>query len=462
MIWKDEAMFEELTIMDAPRMVATPPGPKSKAILDYQEEHESSVISYGRNLPMAIDSGKGATFVDVDGNVYIDFFSGAGVTALGNNHPAVLKAAHEQIDKVNHTLDIPSECRENLVATMGKILPAELTRVFFGGPTGSDAVEQAVKLARYNTGRNGILAFEGAYHGMTGISLALTTDSGFREGIGQLAPGVQFIPYPYKYRNPFGCPDERIEEQAADNLERVLDDSHSGYQYPAAVIVEAVQGEGGSIAPGPKFLQRVREITKKYGVLLICDEVQCGIGRTGKMFAFQHAGIVPDIVVMSKALGGGGFPISAIAYREELNTMPKGRTIGTFRGNMVAFAAGAAGINWMLDNKVTERVTVLGEAALKKMKEMEAKHPTIGECRGLGFMLAIEMVTDKESRTPDKERASKVRKYAHQRGVVIEIGGHYDNVARLLPPLVIPEKLLMKGLDILEGVIADLESGALK
>ncbi|MDT8284925.1 MAG: aminotransferase class III-fold pyridoxal phosphate-dependent enzyme, partial [Thermovirgaceae bacterium] len=269
--------FEELSISGAPKILTTPPGPKSLEILKMQEELESSAVSYPRGMPMALARGKGATLEDVDGNIFIDCFSGAGVMALGHAHPEVLKAAHEQIDKVTHTLDIPSDTRMKMVKTLRGILPKELSRVFFGGPTGSDAVEQAIKLAKFNTQRFGIIAFEGAYHGMTGASLAVTSDSGHRDGIGPLVPGVQFIPFPYRYRNPFGCPDDMVDEFAADNLERVLDDSHSGYSKPAAVILEPVQGEGGTIIPTPKFLQRVREITSARGVLLICDEIQAGL-----------------------------------------------------------------------------------------------------------------------------------------------------------------------------------------
>jgi diaminobutyrate-2-oxoglutarate transaminase len=194
---------------------------------------------------------------------------------------------------------------------------------------------------------------------------------------------------------------------------------------------------------------------------MICDEIQSGLGRTGKMFAFEHGDIVPDIVTMSKALGGLGFPISAIAYREELNTWPAGKTIGTFRGNMIAFAAGNAGLKWQLENKIPERAAELGEKAMKKLKAMEEKYDIVGEARGIGLMLALEMVEDSASRKPAAALAKKVRKYAHQRGAMIEVGGHHNNVARFLPPLVIPEVLLMRGLDIIEGVIADLQSGKL-
>src|SRR6056297_1907587 len=455
-----EQELATLSFSGAPQIKVTPPGPKSLEILEYQNDHESSVVSYPKGMPMALKRGKGATLEDVDGNVYIDMFGGAGVMAVGHSHPDVLEAAHKQIDDVTHSLDIPSETRQKMVELMGSLLPKELNRVFFGGPTGSDAVEQAIKLARYNTGRWGTIAFEGAYHGMTGTSLALTTDSSHRDGLGPLVPGVQFIPFPYKYRNPFGCPDEDVDLQAAENLERVLSDSHSGYSKPAAVILESVQGEGGTIIPTTRFMKRVREICDAHDIIMICDEIQSGLGRTGKMFAFEHFGIVPDVVTMSKALGGVGFPISAIAYKEKYNTWPAGKTIGTFRGNMIAFAAGATALSWMKEQQIPERALQLGEKCLEgPLKELEQGSSIVGQCRGIGLMMAIEMVKDKQSKQPAPDLAKKIRKYAHQRGVMIEVGGHHGNVARLLPPLIITEELAMKGIEIIAGVIKDLETG---
>jgi len=458
---KQDKIFAQLSHIDAPQIKITPPGPKSQEILDFQNANESSATSYSKGMPMALAKGKGATLEDVDGNIYIDMFGGAGVMALGHGHPDILKEAHAEIDNVTHTLDIPTPTRQKMVTSLRKVLPKELTRIFFGGPTGSDAVEQALKLAKFNTGRYGIIAFEGAYHGMTGAALALTADSSHRDDLGPLTPGIQFIPYPYEYRNPFGCPDEKVQIQAAENLERVLSDSHSGYSKPAAVILESVQGEGGTIIPSPVFLQRVREICDQHDVLMICDEIQAGIGRTGKMFAFEHAGIVPDIITMSKALGGLGFPISAIAYKEKLNTWPAGKTIGTFRGNMIAFAAGSAALEWMQDNEVIEHAAELGRKCMGPLKKLEEKSPIVGQVRGIGLMMAIEMVKDKQTREPGSDLAKKVRKYAHQRGVMIEVGGHHGNVARLLPPLIITEDLAMKGIEIIAGVIKDLEDGKL-
>lgn len=457
----NDATLAELSYPNAPIIKTPPPGPASQKILDFQASTESSAVSYPKGMPMAIARGRGATLEDLDGNVYIDMFSGAGVMALGHGHPAVLKEAHAAIDNITHTLDIPTPYREKMVKALQKVLPKALNRLFFGGPTGSDAVEQALKLAKFNTGRHSIIAFEGAYHGMTGSSLAATSDSSHRDGLGPLVPGIQFIPFPYTYRNPFGCPDERVQLQAAENLDRVLTDSHSGFSKPAAVILESVQGEGGTIIPAPEFLQGVREICDRHDVLMICDEIQSGFGRTGRMFAFEHAGIVPDIVTMSKALGGLGFPISAIAYKEKLNTWPPGKTIGTFRGNMVAFAAGAAAIEWMLENDLPGHVTELGRWLLPRMKELESGSSIVGECRSIGLMAAIELVRDKKTKEPAPDLAKKVRRYGHQRGVMIEVGGHHGNVARLLPPLVITKELAEKGLEILAGVISDLETGQL-
>ncbi|MDR1894969.1 MAG: aspartate aminotransferase family protein [Spirochaetales bacterium] len=453
----DEKQLAELSLPGAPRILTEPPGPQSRAILEYQAQNEGSAVSYARGLPMAVARSRGATQVDADGNIYIDMFSGAGVMALGGAHPEILAAAHAQIDEFTHTLDIPSQTREGLVETLKGLLPRELTRIFFGGPTGSDAVEQALKLAKWNKKRNGIIAFEGAYHGMTGASLAVTTDSGHRDGVGELVPGVSFVPYAYSYRNPFGCPPEETDLYAARWLDRVLRDSHSGVSKPAAVIIEAVQGEGGTIAPPPRFLQNIRRITQEHDVLLICDEIQCGLGRTGRMFAFEHSQIVPDIVTLSKALGGLGFPISAIAYREELNTLPPGKSIGTFRGNMTAFAAGKAALEYMVREDIPGRAALLGEKLLARLKDCEARSAIVGEVRGIGLMLGIELVKDKTTKEPAPALAAKVRTLAHRRGVLVEVGGHFNHVIRLLPPLVITEELAFKAADIIESAIGEAE-----
>jgi len=344
--------FEELSYSDAPLIRTTPPGPLSQEFLDFQLSNEGAAVSYPRGMPMALRRARGATVEDVDGNLYIDFFGGAGVLNVGHGNPAVLDAARAQMEELTHTLDIPSPVRKVMVEQLRQILPAELSRVFFGGPTGSDAVEAAVKLAKYNTGLYPMIAFEGAYHGMTAGALSLGSGTAFKGDFLPLIPEVHFAPYAYCYRCQFGMDAGNCDLECGRYLEHMIEDSHSGVGEPAAILVEAIQGEGGSIVPDERFLPKIRQICDDYGILMIADEIQAGFCRTGRMFAIEHTGTVPDIMTMSKALGGVGFPISCIAYKEKLDTWPAGKHIGTFRGNLVAFAGGAAAIGFMLENEL--------------------------------------------------------------------------------------------------------------
>lgn len=453
--------FHELSFPEAPVIRTPPPGPHSQKYLDYHFSHEGSVVSYPKGMPMAIRRAKGATVQDVDDNVYIDFFGGAGVMNVGYANPQVLDAAESQLKELTHALDFPTPARHALVERLLDLLPEPVSRVSFGGPTGSDAVEAAIKLARYNTGRHPIIAFEGAFHGMTSGALSLSSGSSFKEDFLPLVPEVHFVPYPYRYRCVFDHDhdpaDQRCELACARYLERVIEDPHSGVGKPAAVIVEPIQGEGGSIAPGERFLARVREICDAHEVLLVADEIQAGFCRTGKMFSFEHSGVVPDIVVMSKALGGIGLPLSGIGYRPELDTWPAGKHIGTFRGNVVAYAAGAAALTFMTETELAQHVSRLGERMLSALQDLEKRSRVVGEARGRGLMLGVELVRDQESKEPAPDLASRVRGECHRRGLLIEVGGHYSNVARFLPPLVITEDLAMKGVEIFAEAVEAVE-----
>jgi diaminobutyrate-2-oxoglutarate transaminase len=440
--------LRSLSFPEAPLIRIEPPGPRSREFLEFQKAHESSAVSYTRGMPMALRRGRGATVEDVDGNIYIDFFGGAGVMNFGHANPEVIAAAKAQIDDLTHTLDIPSPPRRALLERLLRRLPPELTRCLFGGPTGSDAVESAMKLAKLNTGRPGMVAFEGSYHGMTAGALSLTSGSGFRQGFLPLLGEIHFLPYAYCYRCAFGRKAGACDLECAAFVEHVLEDPHSGVGRPAAIIVEAVQGEGGTIVPPREFLPRLRETCTRHEVLLIVDEVQAGFGRTGRMFAFEHTGTVPDICVMSKALGGAGFPISGIAYKEELDSFPPGKHIGTFRGNVTAYAAGAAALDFMERTDLAGHAAGLGEWMLGRLKELEKDSPVIGEARGLGLMLGVEFVKDKATKAPASDLAKAVRTFCHKHGLLIEVGGHYDNVARFLPPLVVTRDLAEKGLEV--------------
>jgi diaminobutyrate-2-oxoglutarate transaminase len=449
--------FSQYSLPDAPHIKTPPPGPASRQILEHQNTHESSAVSYPRGMPMALKSGMGATVEDVDGNVYIDFFGGAGVMNVGHSNPAVIEAAHGQIDELTHTLDIPSLARKAMVEALRGVLPAELSRIFFGGPTGSDAVEAAVKLAKYNTNRYPMIAFEGAYHGMTSGALSLCSGTPFKGDFLPLIPEVHFVPYAYCYRCPFNREPKSCDLECGKFLEHVVEDSHSGVGDPAAILVEAIQGEGGSIVPDERFIPRVREICDEYGILMIVDEIQAGFCRTGKMFSVEHTDTVPDIMTLSKALGGVGFPISAMAYREELNTWPPGKHIGTFRGNLVAYAGGAAAIGFMLESALADHAMTVGELMLSLLGEMQADSEVVGDVRGKGLMLGVEFVHDRATKEPAPELAARVRTLCHQRGVLIEIGGHYFNVARFLPPLVISEELARKGVEVFADAVREVE-----
>lgn len=449
--------FRALSFPDAPLITTEPPGPRSKEYLRSQSSHEGGVVSYPHGVPMAIQRAKGATVEDVDGNVYIDFFAGAGVMNVGHANPVVVQAVVDQVGELTHSLDFPNPARRRLIDVLGALLPAALTRVSFGGPTGSDAVESALKLAKYNTKRHPLIAFEGSYHGMTAGALSLTSGRDFREPFLPLLPEVHFVPYAYCYRCPFKKTPERCDLECAQYLEHVIEDPHSGVAPPAAVIVEPIQGEGGSIVPPERFVPAIRKICDTHGIVMIADEVQAGFCRTGKMFSFEHSGTVPDIAVMSKALGGIGLPISGIAYTEKLNTWPAGAHIGTFRGNVLAYAAGAAALDFMVGTRLAEHSLMLGERMLSLLKTLEQDSEIVGEVRGKGLMLGIEFVRDRSTKEPAPDLAQKVRTACHRRGLLIEIGGHYDNVARFLPPLVLTEDLARRGVDVFADAVREVE-----
>ena len=449
--------FKDLSFPEAPLIKIPPPGPRSKEYLEYQAGHESSAVSYPKGMPMAIRRARGATVEDVDGNIYIDFFGGAGVMNVGHANPTVSEAALKQLFELTHSLDVPNPARKELVENLLTLLPKELNRIFFGGPTGSDAVEAALKLARYNSKRYPLIAFEGGYHGMSAGALSVSSGLVFKEDFLPLLPEVHFVPYAYCYRCAFGREPDTCGLECVQYLEHVVEDPHSGVGKPAAVIVEAIQGEGGSIVPPDEFIPRVRAVCDTYEILMVIDEIQAGFCRTGKMFSFEHTGTVPDIITMSKALGGIGFPISGIAYRENLDTWPAGKHIGTFRGNVLAYTAGSEALSFMVQNSLAEHALNLGEVMLAWLKELEKDSKVVGEVRGKGLMLGVELVKDKATKEPAPELAREVRAICHSHGLLIEIGGHYGNVARFLPPLVLTEEMARKGTELFSNAVKTAE-----
>lgn len=458
--------FAQLSYPEAPKLVTKIPGPRSREATDIQKKFEGNVVSYAKAIPLGFAEGRGATVKDMDGNVYIDFFGGAGVLNVGHCNPEVLQAASDQEKKFVHALDFPTKPKLDLIRKLVAIAPGEMrndSKVFFGGPTGSDAVEAAVKLAKVNTGRKGVLAFEGGYHGMTSGALSFCSGKKFKENFIPLVPEVHFAPYAYCYRCPFGKKDGTPEDCCMECVEwvrHIFEDPHSGIVDPAAILIEAIQGEGGSIVPPDDYISELRKIADEFAIPLIIDEIQAGLGRTGKMFACEHSKTTPDIMTLSKGLGGIGYPLSACVCRTEFDKFSSGAHIGTFRGQAVAMAAGFAALNFMEENRLPEHAARLGAHMLKRLEEIKAESKFIGDVRGRGLMIGIEFVKDKKTKAPAEDTARDIRKRCYPKGLIVELGGHYDNVIRFLPPLVLTEELADKGIDVLAEAVKENERSA--
>lgn len=438
-----------------PKIVTPPPGPESRRYLDRQALYESNARSYPRRLPIAIRRGHGSFVEDVDGNVLIDFLTGAGVLALGHDHPEVVEAARRQLDLHVHGLDFPTPAKDDFVEVQLSLLPESMrdrTKIQFCGAAGENAVDAALKLCKTATGRSEVVSFHGGFHGSTHSSMALSGLVAQKERVANVMPGVHFFPYPYCFR----CPLELDRATCATNclryLENVLRDPNGGIPLPAAVVVEVVQGEGG-VVPAPKeFLQGLRRVTRELDVPLVVDEIQTGCGRTGTWFAFEQSGIVPDVVLASKAMGGIGMPIALVLYDERLDVWEPGAHTGTFRGNQLAFAAGAAAARVIRRDGILEHVRRLGDLLLDELRALQARVPEIGDVRGLGLMLGLEIV-DAGTGAGDPSLALAIQRHALARGLIVELGGRSDTVVRLMPPLNVARETVEDALEILEDAL---------
>ncbi|MFF5444309.1 diaminobutyrate--2-oxoglutarate transaminase family protein [Streptomyces sp. NPDC012888] len=426
----------------------------ARAILRRQSVRESAARTYARSLPIVPVRARGLTIEGADGRRYLDCLSGAGTLALGHNHPVVLEAIRSVLDSGAplHVLDLATPVKDAFTTELFANLPpalAEHGRVQFCGPAGTDAVEAALKLVRTATGRTGLLAFTGAYHGMTDGALAAS--GGARDS------RVTRLPYPQDYRCPFGVGGPEGARLAAAWTESLLDDPKGGIPAPAGMILETVQGEGGVLPAPDDWLRRMREITEARGIPLIADEVQTGVGRTGAFWGVDHAGVVPDVMVLSKAIGGS-LPLAVVVYRDGLDVWEPGAHAGTFRGNQLAMAAGAATLAYVRQNRLAERAAELGERMLAALHGLATAHPCVGDVRGRGLMIGIELV-DPEStdRTADPALAAAVRQECLERGLIVELGGRHSAVVRLLPPLTLTDEQACAVLDRLADAVAAAE-----
>jgi len=440
--------------------VVKPPGPKAKELLAKQSALETRAVIYSKAFPFAIDSARGATIRDVDGNLYIDWVSGISVLNLGHNNPYVSAAVRSQMDRIWHSLEIPTEIRIKFLEKMHSVLPAELRgrAKMLLTVTGADACETAISLAKYVTGKRTIIAFEGAYHGIHQGIVSVTSSRHYLQSSGAVRYGVFHLPYPYSYRFPFPVEKKGDEGKAVLRyLEHLLMDDHSGLDQPAGIMVEPIQGEGGYIVPPDDFLPGLREIAGRFQIPLIVDEVQTGFGRTGRFWGCQLTATSPDIVCISKSVGAG-LPLSLIAYRQEYDeNLPDGFHLGTYRGNPIAMAAGAASIDFINQESLLPRVQKLGEKTLTEFERIGKVSKNVGEVRGVGFMIGNEIVESKDSGRPSKELAGKLRRNMFENGLLMHTCGHFGNVLRFMAPLIISENLLEKGLDIYGRAAKSLE-----
>lgn len=438
--------------------------------LEQQKARESNARSYPRRLPLALASGAGIYVKATDGRSYIDCLAGAGALALGHSHPVVQEALQRALrDGLPlQTLDLTTPVKHDFIEALMACLPesfARTARIQFCGPSGADAVEAAVKLVKTATGRRSVFSFHGGYHGMTHGALSLTGCLDPKVPIAGLMPDVHFLPFPYAYRCPFGLGGDAGHELGSAYVERVIDDPNSGIVPAAGMILEVVQGEGGVIPAPDAWLREIRRITQERGVPLLVDEIQTGLGRTGTMFAFERAGVVPDVVVLSKAIGGG-LPLSVVVYTKELDKWAPGAHAGTFRGNQLAMVAGLATINFMRAERLDQHAAAMGERLLAHLRRVQQKARCLGDVRGRGLMVGAEIVAPEA--TPDRlgahpsapGMAHRIQAEALRRGLIVELGGRRDTVVRFLPPLIVTAEQIDTIATIFEEAVTAAEQAA--
>jgi 4-aminobutyrate aminotransferase len=453
-----ETELEALNFPDAPKMVSRNfPGPKSTEALALSARTESMARG-GARMPVVMDRAFGVTFKDPDGNTFIDLSAGVGVSSVGRCHPKVVEAMRKQSETLMHSMDLNSSRRTELAAKISEIMPDGLRGdcITFFAQSGSDALEAAVKFAKRVTGRHQIIAFHGAYHGVWNASGALTTGNAYRKGYGPFMGGVIHAPYPYAYRFPFDTTHKSAEQIAGEYVDYLLNTPYTAADDVAAVIVEPVQGEGGYVPPAPEFLQLLRKACDRSGALLIVDEVQAGAGRTGKMWSVEHSGVKPDMLTFGKGMGGD-VPMAGVVMRSDLAAkIPDGSMPNTFAANSVSAAVALTNISLLQDESLglLKRAHTLGLEAQERIRGFNS--PLIGEVRGRGLMIGIELVEDKTTKEPlSRDKLGKLMDHVLSHGVLMVPCGRYTNVMRVMPSLTIPRSLLNRALDIFgEGLAA--------
>jgi 4-aminobutyrate aminotransferase/(S)-3-amino-2-methylpropionate transaminase len=444
--------MSEFTVAQERKVVTSIPGPKSQAL--HQRRLDAVSAGAGAALPVYIEKAHGAIIVDADGNHLIDLGSGIGVTTIGHTNAGVVKAVQEQVANLTHTLFTltPYEQYVEVCELLNKHTPGNFKKKSVLFNSGAEAVENAVKIARKATRKNGIVVFDHAYHGRTNLTFTMNFKSApYGNGFGPTAPSIQHVPMSYPYRDPQGMTGVEAAQRSITYIEKRV-----GVEDLAAIVIEPIQGEGGFIVPADGFLKTLSDWAHANGVIVIADEVQAGIARTGKWFASEHFdGWEPDLFTIAKGIAGG-MPISAVTGRAEImDASHPGGLGGTFGGNPVAAAAAVAVLKQIEAGGVIERAQTVGKLLGDRLNAMKAKYPVIGDVRGHGAMMAIELV-EPGTLNPNKDAVDKLVKHCHTNGVLILNAGTYYNVVRFLPPLAITDELLNEALDVLEAGLAAL------
>ena len=428
------------------------PGPKARAIVDRDRAHTSH--AYLKEYPLVIARGEGVMVEDVDGNRFLDFMSGIAVSSTGYGHPKVIAAVQEAAANFLHICgsDFYFEGMAALCERLARLAPGKTPKRVFLTNSGTEATEGAIKLARYATRRTAIIAFKGAFHGRTTGSLALTSSKARQHaGFGPLLPDVHHVSYPNRYRAPAGMNDAGIIAQVMHELEGDLFTRHLDPKDVAAIFVEPIQGEGGYLFPPDGFLRALRSLCDQHGILLVADEIQCGVGRTGKMWATEwEPGVEPDILLSAKGLGSG-MPIGAFIARESIDNWLGGSHGSTFGGNPLCCAAAIATLD-LVENGLMANAAKLGERLIRGVRQLAERHPIIGDVRGKGLMVGMELVKDRSTKEYHPEASRKLVDTAFEQGLLLL--GCGKSVVRVAPPLVIDEVDLDRGLALMDEVLA--------
>jgi 4-aminobutyrate aminotransferase len=440
---------------DYPKIVVAPPGPKARELVRKDEKFISP--SYGRFYPLVVESGKGCIVKDVDGNEYIDFNSGLVCMGVGHNHPKVVAAIKNQCDRFLHYSNTDFYYREvvDLAEKLAQITPGGSEKKVYFGNSGAEAVEAAVKLAKWHSRRQLFIGFTGAFHGRTIGALSFTASKPTQKRyFFPLMPGVTHVPYAYCYRCPFKLTYPDCHYWCVDFIDEYVLQKYVPPEDTAAILFESIQGEGGYVVPPPEYFQRIKKLADKYGLLLIDDEVQSGMGRTGKWFAIEHWGVEPDIVCTAKALASG-LPLGATIAKAKIMDWVPGSHASTFGGNPLSCVAASAVIDVVKEEKLLENATKQGSYILKRLAELKEQSEIVGDVRGKGLMIGMEIVEDKESKKPAPQKVTEIMMRSWKRGInVITCGA---STIRIAPPLIITRDLVDSALDIIEDVTKEVE-----